>query len=103
MGTGPETDTYITDNSTANATALDVQNAGLYILGGNASTELVVDSESEEVALVATIFPSFFFFFFFPTAIFSFTGSDFSSSLCAVAAASVEHKNCNLQNLLNKH
>ena len=53
---GPGKDTYAAVNNTADVDALDVQNAGLYIMGGNSSTELVVDSENPEVASRVVIF-----------------------------------------------
>lgn len=47
---GVANDTYTVINGTADIQGLDVENAGFYILGGNSSTELVVDSESSTVA-----------------------------------------------------
>ena len=46
-----ETITNSTWIDTTNGTALDVERSGLYIYGSNVSTELVVDSGSEEVAM----------------------------------------------------
>ena len=69
LDAGPANDTYATVNNTADAEALDVQNAGLYILGGNSPTELVVDSESPEVASRRLFFP--FLFFIVPSLFFS--------------------------------
>ena len=46
-----ETVTNSTWIDTTNGSALDVERSGLYIYGSNASTELVVDSGSEEVAM----------------------------------------------------
>ena len=56
-----ETVTNSTWIDTTDGSALDVEHAGLYIYGGNASTELVVDSGSEEVALKRVYFLLFFF------------------------------------------
>jgi len=64
-----ETITNSTWVDTTDGSALDVEHSGLYIYGGNVSTELVVDSGSEEVALKRVYFfvdySLFFFFFFF--------------------------------------
>lgn len=46
-----ETATNSTWVDTTDGSTLDAEQSGLYIYGGNASTELVVDSGSEEVAL----------------------------------------------------
>lgn len=70
---GPDNDTHAAVNNTADVDALDVENAGLYILGGNLSTELVMDSENPEVARRWL----FFSFLFFAIPLFSFSGSGF--------------------------
>jgi len=63
-----ETITNSTWVDTTDGSALDAEHSGLYIYGGNVSTELVVDSGSEEVALKRVYFfvdYHFFFFLFF--------------------------------------
>lgn len=68
-----ETVTNSTWVDTTDGSALDVAQSGMYIYGSNASTELVVDSGSEEVALnYSGFFSLFFLFFFFFFFLFSF-------------------------------